>query len=104
MSIIDNLRHIEHPGFMNVNLTPELEKLIQDKVKSGLYNNQSEVVREALRLLVEKDELRQTHLTELRRALAKGLRQADRGQLLDGHEVVREMRALLSARGSDRKK
>ena len=86
---------------MNVNLTPELEKLIQDKVKSGLYNNQSEVVREALRLLVEKDELRQAHLAELRTSLAKGLEQADRGELLDGDEVIREMRAFLHARRSD---
>ncbi len=85
---------------MNVNLTPELEKLIQDKVKSGLYNNQSEVVREALRLLVEKDELRLAHLAELRTALSEGLEQANRGELLDGDEVIREMRAFLNARRS----
>ena len=34
---------------MNVSLTNELEALIEDKVKSGLYNNASEVVRDALR-------------------------------------------------------
>ena len=44
---------------MNVNLTPELEVLIQRKVESGLYNNQSEVVREALRLMAEQDRLRE---------------------------------------------
>jgi len=83
---------------MNVNLTPELVKLIQDKVKSGLYNNQSEVVREALRLLAEQDQVRQAHLEKLREALAEGLRQADGGELLEGEEVIREMRAFLSAR------
>ncbi|MBM3510821.1 MAG: type II toxin-antitoxin system ParD family antitoxin [Alphaproteobacteria bacterium] len=36
---------------MNVSLTPELEKFVRDRVASGLYNNASEVVREALRLL-----------------------------------------------------
>jgi len=36
---------------MNVSLTPELEKFVREKVASGLYNNASEVVREALRLL-----------------------------------------------------
>ncbi len=36
---------------MNVSLTPELEKFIRDRVASGFYNNASEVVREALRLL-----------------------------------------------------
>lgn len=37
---------------MNVSLTPELEQYIRRKVDSGLYGNASEVVREALRLLV----------------------------------------------------
>ena len=40
---------------MNVSLTPELEKYIRRKVTSGLYNNASEVIREALRLLVERE-------------------------------------------------
>jgi antitoxin ParD1/3/4 len=35
---------------MHVSLTPELEKKIKEKVDSGLYNNASEVIREALRL------------------------------------------------------
>jgi putative addiction module CopG family antidote len=34
---------------MNVSLTDELESVIQEKVRSGLYNNASEVVRDALR-------------------------------------------------------
>jgi putative addiction module CopG family antidote len=34
---------------MNVSLTGELEAVIAKKVKSGLYNNASEVVRDALR-------------------------------------------------------
>jgi antitoxin ParD1/3/4 len=36
---------------MKVSLTPELEKFVEGKVESGLYNNASEVVREGLRLL-----------------------------------------------------
>ena len=57
---------------MNVSLTPALEKLVQQKVASGLYNNASEVVREALRLLKETDEVRRAKLKRLRSALAKG--------------------------------
>ena len=83
---------------MNVNLTPELEELIQGKVRSGLYNNQSEVVREALRLLVEQDRLREAHLEKLRGALAEGLAQADRGDHLDGPEVVEGLRKSLRRR------
>ena len=40
---------------MNISLTPKLEEFIRKKVSSGLYNNASEVVREALRLLVKRD-------------------------------------------------
>ncbi len=52
---------------MNVSLTPELEALVDKKVKSGRYTSASEVVREALRLLEERDrmnELRMKHLVE----------------------------------------
>lgn len=40
---------------MNVSLTPDLERFVREKVESGLYNSASEVVREALRLLVGRD-------------------------------------------------
>ncbi len=40
---------------MNVSLTPELERYIRRKVATGLYNNASEVIREALRLLVTRE-------------------------------------------------
>ena len=40
---------------MNVSLTPELEQYIRRKVDSGLYGNASEVVREALRLLLGRE-------------------------------------------------
>ena len=41
---------------MNVSLTPELEKLVIEKVRGGLYQTASEVVREALRLLKQRDD------------------------------------------------
>jgi antitoxin ParD1/3/4 len=44
---------------MNVSLTPELERLVIEKVESGLYQTASEVVREALRLLKDRDEARE---------------------------------------------
>jgi antitoxin ParD1/3/4 len=40
---------------MNIQLTPELEQLVQSKVQSGRYNSASEVIREALRLMEEGD-------------------------------------------------
>lgn len=84
---------------MNVNLTPELEELIRKKVSSGLYNSNSEVVREALRLLAEQDRLREAHAAELRAAVAEGLAQADRGETVDGPEFVADVRERLRNRG-----
>jgi uncharacterized protein len=40
---------------MNISLTSELEKYVRRKVASGLYNNASEVIREALRALLERE-------------------------------------------------
>lgn len=77
---------------MNVSLTPELERLVQEKVASGLYSSASEVVREALRLLQERDELRRLRFQELQREIAKGIDAADRGELIPGEEVFRELR------------
>ena len=47
---------------MNVSLTPELETFVQTKVSSGRYTSASEVVREALRLLVDQDQSRAAQL------------------------------------------
>ena len=52
---------------MNVSLTPELERYVQEKVQTGRYNSASEVIREALRSLHVQEGLRQTELQELRR-------------------------------------
>ena len=64
---------------MNVSLTPELEQYVNGKVQSGLYHSASEVVREGLRLLKEKDEVHQKKLQELRRDIQVGIDQAERG-------------------------
>jgi antitoxin ParD1/3/4 len=58
---------------MNVSLTPELEQYVQEKVTSGLYYSASEVVREALRLLQEKDRIQQIRLQQLRQEVQVGL-------------------------------
>ena len=61
---------------MNVSLTPELERLVIDKVESGLYQTASEVVREALRLLKERDNSRE----DLRADVQAGFDQLARGE------------------------
>src|SRR5690242_18617179 len=63
---------------MNISLTPNLEALVQEKVDSGLYNNASEVVREALRLMHERDQRDAAKLERLRQEAALGFEALDR--------------------------
>lgn len=71
---------------MNVSLTPQLENLIHEKVESGYYNNASEVVREALRLLEERDQ----NIAWLRTQLAIASEQMERGELIEVNETFWE--------------
>ncbi len=72
---------------MNVSLTPELEQLVQEKMASGLYQTASEVVRDALRLLKERDMRQELFLQE-----ARGVSAARplRGPLLHAREGERQ--------------
>jgi antitoxin ParD1/3/4 len=58
---------------MNVNLTPHLEEMVRNKVSSGKYTSASEVVREALRLMQEQDQLKELKLQQLRNDIQQGL-------------------------------
>ena len=76
---------------MNVSLTPELEGMVQARVRSGGYNSASEVVREALRLLEQHDSLRAAHLTELRSRMDQGLASLGRREGVDGEKFMAGM-------------
>jgi antitoxin ParD1/3/4 len=67
---------------MTVVLTPELEELIAEKVRSGQYHSPTEVVHEALQLLNERDLIRQHRMEELSREIAIGIEEANRGELV----------------------
>ena len=58
---------------MNVNLSPQLEAMVKAKVASGLYTSASEVVREALRLMEQQDQLRSLQLQQLHSDIQEGL-------------------------------
>ena len=76
---------------MNVSLTPELEQYIRTKVDSGRYLSASEVVREALRLLEQKEK----RLEELRVEIQKGL-DSGRSELLNMEAIKAKARNRLS--------
>ncbi len=82
---------------MNVHLTAELEQFVQSKVKSGRYNSASEVVREALRLLEQRDEVFTLRKDEIREQIEEGWHSAKRGEFVDGDEVFDRIEAEIEA-------
>lgn len=84
---------------MNVSLTPELEKLVDSKVSSGMYQTASEVIREGLRLLAERDAAWES----LRRDVKAGFDAVDRGEYTDyDATTIHELANRVNARGRER--
>ena len=62
---------------MNVSLSSTFEAYIQRQLDEGTYNNASEIIREALRLKMQQDEIYQTRLESLRAAIIQGEESGD---------------------------
>ena len=84
---------------MNVHLGPVLDEFVADLLKTGHYQTQSEVLREGLRLLKEREEIKEIRLAELRKEIAAGVEQADEGRFVDGAATFIKIRR----RGAQRK-
>lgn len=79
---------------MNVSLTPELERLINEKVETGMYQTASEVVREGLRLLKDRDD------RQLRADIRAGFEAVDRGEYTDyTASTIKNLAAEVKAAG-----
>ena len=81
---------------MHISLTPELEQIVKQKVDSGLYNNASEVIREALRLAVRIESENEW----LKREAAIGFAQLEAGETI---RVSTKKQFLALARGAKAK-
>jgi len=88
---------------MNVSLTPQLESFVKQKVSTGLYNSVSEVIREALRLLEEKEALKAMKLQALSRDIREGLESLDNdsGRPLDIEAIKAQGRERMAQKDSD---
>ena len=78
---------------MNFSLTPELEKLINQKLESGMYTSASEVIRAGLRLLAEQDQLHQVKLDNLKSEIMVGVDQVKSGQTISSKNVFDKIRS-----------
>jgi antitoxin ParD1/3/4 len=80
---------------MNVSLGQKWEGFVDSKVKSGDFQTASEVLREGLRLLEEKDLLKRisvSSMAELEEKLLAGVASLNRGQGIEGEEAFRRLR------------
>ncbi|ORE88030.1 type II toxin-antitoxin system ParD family antitoxin [Aurantimonas sp. 22II-16-19i] len=77
----------------SANLGQSLEDYVTSLVKSGRYNSRSEVLREGVRLVEEREK----RLAVLDAAIARGLADADAGRVKPVHEVTQRLAAKYGA-------
>jgi antitoxin ParD1/3/4 len=87
---------------MDIALSPELEAFVNEKVRSGRYLSAGEVIREALRVLEERDRREELDLADLRNKVAAGLEQLDRGEAWDLPDDIEEAVEEIESRGRRR--
>jgi antitoxin ParD1/3/4 len=73
--IFDKLKGMVMPASYSIG--SHYEALVQELVKSGRYASASEVVRDSLRMLEEREEQRAAKLTALREDIRKGVESGD---------------------------
>ena len=66
----------------NVNLTEHFDRFITDGVASGRFGNASEVVREGLRLLEQREKKEKAYLEWFRAAIQEGIDASERGDFV----------------------
>ena len=71
----------------SVNLGEQLESFITEAVRNGRYGSRSEVLREGVRLVQEREAL----LARAKAEIQKGIDAADRGELQDADEVFERL-------------
>ena len=83
----------------SVDLGDRLETIVADLVKSGRFNSRSEILREGVRLIHE----REVRLAALDAAIARGVAEADDGRVLDLDEVADRLEAKYAAMAEPQK-
>ena len=80
---------------MSISLTPELEEFIQSQVESGKYSSTEEVIIAGIKLLKEREKIYQGRFEELKREIAIGVEASERGEVIDGEVVFRQLEQKL---------
>jgi antitoxin ParD1/3/4 len=80
---------------MNIQLQPELEKIIQAQIATGRYTNAEDVISKALKLLLEWEKGYQDWVDATRKKVDVAIEQLDRGEGIDGQVVIEQLRDKL---------
>lgn len=84
---------------MNVSLTPQLERMIEERIASGRYGSANEVIQEALQVLEDRERLQ-----GLRRQVAEGLESLERDEVLKLDEAgLKDYLQQADRRGRERR-
>lgn len=79
---------------MIVELRPEIEALIQERLQSGAFSSAEEVIERALEFLCAEDDLSADNRDQIAAQIQEGWDEAQRDELTDGENVRAEMRQL----------
>jgi antitoxin ParD1/3/4 len=88
---------------MELAVSPELQQIVREKVASGDYASEDDVLREALQLLEDRDRLRTWKLEALRNEIAVGIQQAEQGMVapLDMDAIRTKVAERLRSQGKE---
>ena len=80
---------------MNINLKPELEQFVKEKVAKGHYKSVDEAVNEGLQLLTLQDEIYKLRFDELKQEIMIGIKASEGGEVIDGEMAMGKLRQKL---------
>lgn len=83
---------------MSISLTPELEQFIQSQIAGGKYASTEDVIIAGIKLLEERERIYKGRFEELKREIAIGVEQLERGEVIDGEIVFRQLEQKLQQR------
>jgi antitoxin ParD1/3/4 len=76
-----------------IQLTPEIEDLIAQQIKTGKYQDDLAVIQEGLRLLAERDRIYRGRFEELKQEVMIGVQELRCGESFDGREFINRLKA-----------
>lgn len=83
---------------LTVSLTPHQAAMMQGAVENGGYASNSEIVRDALRLWEQREEIRQMELARLKKAYDEGMASGE-GREVSADTLLMELKAVARSRG-----